>query len=181
MDSNSGGRQQFRNLSRSTIVGLSRNAGAMSLMATFRPRARSLAKYTAPMAPRPSSRMISKSPAVALARLSAMTLCTDTSDCMVGASGVRVPHLEQNSSPGPSGAAHVGQLVEPATASSVPGHETASWIWTDVPQKAQKRSSTKTRLPHVTQAAVPGIDDPSPRSCPALALDLSERRPVPWP
>src|SRR5207237_916269 len=123
-------------LKRSTMPSpMSSRAGASTLIATLRSRARSWARYTVAIPPRPSSARTSYSPSVALRRASSWALCWAGSGRRTGGatvapappvvSGTLVPQRRQKYAPGArevpqraqydcvSGAIHRGRLRSP--------------------------------------------------------------------
>ena len=95
-------------LKRSTIPSpMSSSAGASTLIATLRSSARSWARYTVAMPPRPSSARISYWPSVAWRRASTCALCSTrrTGGATValappGVTGTLVPQRRQKNAPG---------------------------------------------------------------------------------
>src|SRR5438876_1845554 len=110
-------------LNRSTMPSpMSKRAGASTLIATLRSRARSWARYTVAMPPRPSSARISYSPSVAWRRASSWALCSTGGAWRTGGATVAPP---------PLGA--TGTLVPQRRQKYAPGAR-------EVPQRAQKVS-----------------------------------------
>src|SRR5205809_140026 len=98
-------------LNRSTMPSpMSKRAGASTLIATLRSRARSWARYTVAMPPRPSSARISYSPSVAWRRASSWAGCSaggarrtggaTVAPPPLGATGTLVPQRRQKYAPG---------------------------------------------------------------------------------